>query len=405
MTQVIWGYKTALRPTKDQEELFIKACGIARSAYNWVRERNNNVYLWNQLPPPPLKYESAIDQHRILNARKANDYPWMYEVSKCAPQEALRDLGSAFHNFLIRRDRFRWPSFKSRHGAKQSFTLTGAVHVKDRAIRLPTFGWVKLKERGYLSRSHVLYATVSKRAGRWFVSVGVRKKRVRVPEIDDGPVAGVDWGIIHRATVSDGTTLERPRLERLKWQERHAQKALTRKAKGGGNRLEALLRHQKIWYGITSIRVDRLHKFTTTLARTKSVVVVEDLAASNMASNHSLAGAIYGGAPYEMRRQLEYKTKWYGSRLIVAPRNYPSTKMCSRCGAIDNDISLGERTYYCAACSLVIDRDLNAATNLANCYYYGTASSAGRARQMEEGTRPQGPGAAGEAGRGGGAVR
>ena len=98
MTQVIRGYKTALRPTKAQEELFTKACGIARFAYNWGLERNNNVYLWNQLPHPPLKYESAIDQHRILNARKAIDYPWMYEVSKCAPQEALRDLGSAFHN-------------------------------------------------------------------------------------------------------------------------------------------------------------------------------------------------------------------------------------------------------------------------------------------------------------------
>jgi len=141
--------------------------------------------------------------------------------------------------------------------------------------------------------------------------------------------------------VSDGTTLERsPRLERLKWQERHAQKALTRQAKGGRNRLKALLRHQKIWYRITNIRVDRLHKFTTTLARTKSVVVVEDLAVSNMARNHSLAGAIYGGTPYEMRRQLEYKMRWYGTRLIVAPRNYPSTRMCSECGAINN-ISLG----------------------------------------------------------------
>src|SRR5439155_7207705 len=253
-------------------------------------------------------------------------------------------------------------------------------------------------------RTHVVCATVSKRAGRWFVSIGVRKKRVRGLENYDGPVAGVDWGIIHLATVSDGTTLERsPRLERLKWQERHAQKALTRKAKGGRNRLEALLRHQKIWYRITSIRVDRLHKFTTTLARTKSVVVVEDLAAANMARNHSLAGAIYGAAPYEMRRQLEYKTKWYGSRLIVAPRNYPSTKMCSRCG-FNNGLSLGERTYHCAACGLVIDRDLNAAINLANYYRYATASSAGRACQMQEVTSPQGPVPAGEAGRVNGAV-
>ncbi len=387
MTLIARGYKTELRPTKAQEELFDKACGIARFAYNWGLERNNNIYVWNQLPHPPLKYESPVDQHRILNARKAKDYPWMYEISKCAPQEALRNLGSAFHNFLIRRDHFRWPSFKSRRGAKQSFALTGSVHVKYGAIRLPTFGWVKLKERGYLpARSHVLRATVSKRAGRWFVSVGVRRERVRVPENDDGPVAGVDWGIMHSATVSDGTTLERPRLERLKWQERHAQKALTRKAKGSKNRLKALLRHQKIWYRITNIRLDRMHKFTTTLARTKSVVVIEDLAASNMARNHSLAGAIYGGAPYEMRRQLEYKTKWYGSRLVVAPRNYPSTKMCSGCGGVKGKMQLDERVFRCEVCGLTIDRDLNAAINLAN--YYGTASSAGRACLMREVTVP-----------------
>src|SRR2546425_12771914 len=183
--------------------------------------------------------------------------------------------------------------------------------------------------------------------------MGVRKKRSTGRKTNKRPGAGFDWGTIPPATVSDGTPLERPRLERLKWQERHAQKPLTRKAKGTKNRLKALLRHQKIWYRITSIRVDRLHKFTTTLARTKSVVVVEDLAAANMARNHSLAGAIYGAAPYEMRRQLEYKTKWYGSRLMVAPRNYPSTKMCSRCD-IKNDISLGEGTYHCAACGLVI---------------------------------------------------
>src|SRR5438128_12214657 len=117
------------------------------------------------------------------------------------------------------------------------------------------------------------------------------------------------------------------------------------------------------------------------------VVVVEDLAASKMARNHSLAGAIYGGAPYEMRRQLEYKTKWYGSRLVVAPRNYPSTKMCSGCGGVKEEMQLDERVFRCEVCGLTINRDLNAAINLAN-YYYGTASSAGRACLMREVTVP-----------------
>ena len=171
--QIARGFKTELRPTRTQENLFDKACGIARFAYNWGFERSNNIWLFNQLPHEPVKYESPVDQHRIINSRKATDFPWMYEVSKCVPQEALRDLGNAFHNFLARRDRFKWPRFKSRHDARQSFTLKGTIRARSDSERLPTFGWVKLKERGYLpAGSHVLSATVSKKAGRWFVSVG-----------------------------------------------------------------------------------------------------------------------------------------------------------------------------------------------------------------------------------------
>ncbi len=148
--QVVRGFRTELRPTRAQERLFNKACGVARFAYNWGLERNNNVWLYNQLPHRPIGYESPRDQHRVLNSVKREEFPWMYEVSKCAPQEALRDLGDAFHNFLIRRDHFGWPRFKSKRDGRQSFTLTGSIRVKDRSIQLPRLGRVKLKERGYL---------------------------------------------------------------------------------------------------------------------------------------------------------------------------------------------------------------------------------------------------------------
>jgi putative transposase len=124
--------------------------------------------------------------------------------------------------------------------------------------------------------------------------------------------------------------------------------------------------------------------------------VVEDLAAINMARNHSLAGAIYEAMPREMRRQLEYKTRWYGSRLVTAPRNYPSTKTCSRCHNAKGEMPLSERIYRCDVCGLVIERDLNAAINLAD---YATASSAGRACLMQEVTGARVPVPAGEAGR------
>lgn len=394
--QITRGYKTELRLTREQERLFAKACGIARFAYNWGLERNNNVWLYNQLPHEPVKYESPIDQHRTLNSKKAVEFSWMYEVSKCVPQEALRDLGKAFHNFLVRRDRFGWPRFKSRHDDRQSFTLTGSIRVTDRAIKLPRLRWVKLKERGYLPAGrHVLSATVSRRAGRWFVSVGVRK-RTRMPD-NHGPVVGVDWGVSHLVTLSDGTIIEGGRpLRRLQRGLKHVQKELSRRQKGSSDRAKTLLRLQKLHWRVANVRNDELHKLTTMLARTKSVVVIEDLAVQNMTKNHRLAGAILDGAPAELRQMLEYKTRWYGSRLVVAPRKFPSTKRCSGCGNVKEEMPLSERVYRCEVCGLVIDRDLNAARNLE---WYVTASSAGCACLMQEVTGPRGPVPAGEAGR------
>lgn len=360
--QINLGYRTELRPNKTQIMRLKKACGTARVAYNWGLERNDNIWFYNQLPHEPIKYESAIDQHRLLNERKQKDFSWMYEVSKCAPQEALRDLGNAFHNFLKRPDHFGWPKFKSKHDSVQSFTLTGSIHITS-SIQLPTFGAVKLKERSYLPHGHhVLSATIAGKAGRWFVSVGVRK-RIKVQK-NKGPIVGVDFNVKDNV-VSDGTVFENPkklvgtarRLKRL-------QKAIERKTKGSNNRWKARLRYQRLNMRIADARKDGLHKMTTWLARTKSVVVMEDLAVRNLTKNHRLAGAILNGAPAELRRQLEYKTKWYGSRLVVAPRNFPSTKMCSRCHAVKEEMPLSERVYTCEVCGLVMSRDLNAAKNL-----------------------------------------
>lgn len=362
--QINRGYRTELKPNKTQIVAFSKACGIARVAYNWGLERNNNIYTWNQLPQPQLKYESPIDQHRLLNQRKLKDWSWMYEVSKCAPQEALRDLGNAFHNFVKNPNHFRWPAFKRKHDDAQSFTLTGAIRVKKDSIKLPSFGEVRLKESGYLPAGHhVLSATISRRAGRWFVAIGVRK-RIKIPE-NDGQVVGVDFGIKHLAVLSDGTVVENNRpLRHMERRSKRLQRSIDRKQRGSANRWKALLRSQRLHMRISDVRKDELHKLTTMLARTKSVIVIEDLAVQNMTKNHNVAKAILDGAPGEMRRQLEYKTRWYGSKLIIAPRNFPSTKMCSRCHNVKDEMPLSERVYKCGECGLVIGRDLNAAKNL-----------------------------------------
>ncbi|MCL5672699.1 MAG: transposase [Thaumarchaeota archaeon] len=361
--QITRGYRTELDPSKTQVISFKRACGIARFAYNWGLERNNNVWLYNQLPHEPVEYEPAIDQHRLLNEHKQTDWPWMYEVSKCAPQEALRDLGNAFHNFLKRPDHFKWPNFKSKNDGVQSFTLTGAIKIRNDKIQLPSFGEVRLKEHGYLpANKHALYATVTRKAGRWFVSIGMRK-RIKVPK-NHGGVGGVDFNVRNNV-VSDGTVFENVKNPAAKDRRlRRLQRAIGRKAKGSKNRWKARLASQRFNMRIADARNDGLHKTAAWLARAKSVVVIEDLAVQNLTKNHRLAGAILNGAPAELGRQLGYKTKWYGSKLVIAPRNFPSTKRCSGCGNVKAEMPLSERVYVCEVCGLVLDRDLNAAKNL-----------------------------------------
>jgi putative transposase len=287
----------------------------------------------------------------------------MYDVSKCAPQEALRNLDAAFENFFEGRARF--PKLKSRKHGLGAFTVTGTITVRPGCIQLPRLGWVRLKENGYLpSKVHINSATVSERARRWFVSVSVVVQQEK-PRSVCGPVVGVDRGLRSLAVVSDGFVVENPRaLHRQERKLKRLQRAVNRKVKGSSNRHNAVRALARLHLKISNVREDALHKATTKLARTKSVIVVEDLGVRGMMANRRLAKSIADAGWGEFARQLVYKTAWYGSRLVVADRFFPSTKMCCQCGNIKETIGPSERTYSCERCETVMDRDLNAAINL-----------------------------------------
>jgi len=349
-------YRTELDPNNRQRTLLLKSAGVARFAWNWGLHRRIQQYRATG------RYENAIEQSRILNRYKKIFYPWMYEVSKCCAQEALRDLDRAFKNFFEGRAKF--PKFKSKKRGVRSFRLTWRIKVFYDRIQLPRLGKIKLKEKGYLPvDTKILSATVSERAGRWFVSITVEQE-IDVPK-NNGPIVGVDLGIATMATVSDGTVFSNPRvLRRYERKLKRLQRSLSRKKKGSSNRAKVRNRLARLHLKIANIRKDAIHKATTWLARTKSVIVVEDLRVSGMAKNHHIAKAVYDVGMYEFRRQLEYKTRWYGSRLIVADRFYPSTKTCSSCGYAVREMPLSERVFRCPRCGLEINRDLNAAINL-----------------------------------------
>ncbi|MGO8951274.1 MAG: RNA-guided endonuclease InsQ/TnpB family protein [Ktedonobacterales bacterium] len=259
-----------------------------------------------------------------------------------------------------------YPRFKTKKQGLGSFRLTGSIVVLPDAIVLPRLGRLRLKEREYLPTSGVtvLSATVSEQAGHWYVSLQVQEERA-VPE-NTGPVVGIDLGVKQLATLSDGTVVPNPRhLKRRLKKLKRLQRVVSRRKKGSKNRKKAVRTLAKQHRQIRNQRQNTLHQVTTKLAKTKSVLVIEDLNVSGMLNNHHLAQAIGDVGFYEFKRQLLYKASWYGSRVVLVDRWEPSSKRCSGCGWIDVNLTLSDRVYHCDQCGLVLDRDLNAAINLA----------------------------------------
>jgi len=357
-------YRYELDPNNIQRSHLAQHAGVARFAYNWGLEQRIARYKNNQGDD---RFTDAMKQHKLLNSLKKTELSWMYETSKCAPHEALRDLHRAFKNFyrgLKSGKTVGFPRFK-RRGVRDSFRLNGTIRFHKRAIQLPRIGKVRIKEKkkSYYS-GRILSVTVRRRANRWFISVTVEEDIIDPQPVRGVPV-GVDLGVKTLATLSDGATFANPRaLGRRLRKLRQLSKSLSRKQKGSKNRNKARLRLAKMYLKVFNIRQDTLHKLTTYLAKSHSKVVIEDLLVSGMLKNRRLARVIVDVGFYEFRRQLEYKCGWYGSELVVVSRIFPSSKMCSQCGHRKKELSLSEREYHCEQCGLVIDRDLNAALNL-----------------------------------------
>jgi putative transposase len=257
-------------------------------------------------------------------------------------------------------------STKSKKKGLGSFRLTGSIKVFSDAIQLPRLGRLRLKERDYLPTSGVkmLSATVSEQAGHWYVSIQVEQEQ-SVPE-NTGPVVGVDLGVKTLATLSDGTVIANPRhLKRRLKQIKRLHRMVSRRTKGSKNRKKAAKRLGRLYRKVANQRKHTLPQVTTRLAKTKRTIVIEDLHVSGLLKNHHLAQAIADVGFSEFKRQLVYKAQWYGSRVILASRWEPSSKTCSGCGWVDENLRLSNRTFHCEQCGLVLDRDLNAAINLA----------------------------------------
>src|SRR6266516_5169305 len=367
--KITCGYKTELDLNNKQRTACLQHAGAARFAYNWALNRKREAYKKGEKVP------TAIDLHRAFNTLKQTELSWMYTVSKCAPQEALRNLDKAYDHFFRKvklkkqgkhKGKVGFPRFKKKSKGIGSFRLTGAIKVFPDAVQLPRLGRLRLKEQDYLPVSdvHILSATVSERAGRWVVSIQVEEEQEQKPT-NATTAIGIDLGITTLATCSDGSTFANPRslkhnLKKLK----RLSRAHSRKQKGSKNREKSRKKLAVLHARITNIRKDALHKFTTHVCKNHAHIGIEDLHVAGMLKNHHIAQAISDSGFGEIRRQLTYKARWYGTQLVVIDRFYPSSKTCSVCGYVLDKLDLKVRVWTCPNCGTLHYRDDNASKSI-----------------------------------------
>ena len=424
--KTIQAYRFALDLTPGQERAVLAHAGAARVAYNWALARVKAVMdqraaersygVGDDRLTPAVSW-SLPALRKAWNAAKPAVAPWWPEVSKEAFNTGLDALARGLANWAGSRSGTRagrlvgFPRFRSRRRSTPSVRFTtGAIRVEPdrRHVVLPRLGQLKVHEstrklarRVEAGTARIMSATVRRDGGRWHVAFTVEVERAERSPARPDSVVGVDVGIRHLAVLSTGELVPNPRhLVGARSRLRALGRTLSRRqgpdrrtGRRPSNRWQrASARLGRAHARVARLRRDGLHKLTSRLTREHGTVVAEDLHVAGMLANRRLARHITDAGFAELRRQLAYKTGWNGGRLLVADRWYPSSKTCSGCGAVKTKLALSEREYRCAACGLVIDRDHNAARNLAAlAVEYDTAGSGPvAARGADQKTRVRG---------------
>ncbi|MEV0299845.1 RNA-guided endonuclease InsQ/TnpB family protein [Streptomyces prasinus] len=358
-TPVKRAYKYRFHPTDAQAAELSRTFGCVRKVYNLALQARTEA--WARQERVNYNQTSAL----LTAWKKTEELAFLNEVSSVPLQQCLRHLQTAFANFFARRARY--PHFKSRKKSRASaeYTTSG-FRFRDGRLTLAKITepldivWSRPLPEGAKPST----VTVSRdAAGRWFVSMLVEDPTVKtLPPVDTA--VGIDVGLTSLLTLSTGEKITNPRHERRdRARLAKAHKALARKEKDSGNRARARLKVARIHARITDRRRDHLHKLSTRLVRENQTLVIEDLTVRNMVKNRRLARAAFDAAWTQFRSMLEYKARWYGREVIAVDRFFPSSRLCSACGALQSRMPLHVRTWTCR-CGITHDRDVNAAKNL-----------------------------------------
>ena len=395
---MLQGIKIALNLTNEQEQQMWKSVSVARWCYNYAitrdREHYSN-YLKDDTLPRTL-YEGQI--RKELTVLKNTTHPWLKEVGSNVIKQAVKDWNNARNRFF--KGLCKAPKYKSKTTSKPSFYVNYETLMRvEGGFRGERLGFVKTTQPlpKIPKGTHYMNPRISFDGKYWYLSFTYEVPDISI-ELTDA-VIGVDLGIKTLATLSTGEFIENinksHRVKQLEKQLRREQRHLARQlqanttgytttAKGGRkptykrsldscSNIQSTKRKIKLLYRkLSSIRLNHTHHATSHIVKQlPKGVVIEDLNVRGMMKNKHLAKHIQNSMFYEFRRQLEYKCSEYGIQLVVADRFYPSSKACSCCGFIKSDLKLNDRVYRCNSCGLEIDRDLNAAENLANYFYRG----------------------------------
>src|SRR5215467_3153237 len=352
-------YRFRIDPTAKQEAALSRYAGARRFVFNWSLQRRKETYQQNgkSIPWSELSVE--------LTALKGKSgFEWLKEIDSQLLQQAVADCKKAFDNFFKKRARF--PKFKKKHSAHQSFRIPQRVKLEDRRVYIPKVGWVAVRQSQAIDLP-LKSATFKREAtGKWYVSLVVEFSLPDLPKpaIESETAIGIDVGFDRFATDSDGGIVENPRLFREAERKiKRAGRRLSRKQKGSANRAKARLALAREYEKVANKRADFAHKFSTSVVEENSTIACETLNLKGM-SKTKLAKSVSDAAHRETFRQIEYKARWRNRNFVFVGRWFPSSQLCSECGHRHQELSLSDRFWTCPACGVRHDRDHNAAKNV-----------------------------------------
>jgi putative transposase len=362
-------FKVELTPNNKQRSLLDQSAGTARWAYNWALAEEKVHYA----ETGKFLFDGML--RKQLTQRKKTEFVWLNQYSNNITKQAIKDCSIALKNFF--KGHAEFPIFKSKHKTKPSFYHDPwKLKVTEIYVQLEKIGRVRVKERDRIPLDCAYQnPRITCENGRWYISVAVDVE-CESDQVITAPV-GIDLGIKDLAIVSDGRKYKNINKTRRVKQLEKRKKRLQRRASRHDERMvkdrcKKSRGLQNLEHEIRSVNkkirdqhTNHIHQMTSELVKAKpAYIVIEDLNVKGMQKNHKLAKAIQDNRLAEVRRQLEYKCAWYGVKLIIADRCYPSSKICSDCGHKKVDLKLSDRVYRCEHCGNVMDRDWNAAINL-----------------------------------------